>query len=118
VKGGASPNPKGRPRSGLAFAERVRERVDPDLVIDLAMRVAADEEMPVSERLAALLPLIDRGFLRPPQTFAGKLETSTTNDAPAITERIESMTLEEKRAALAHIRAARALVTAGSDEER
>ncbi len=74
--GGPSPNPRGRPRSGLAFAERVRERVDPDLLIDLALRVAEDEELAPAERLAALLPLIDRGFIRPPTTIAARVETT------------------------------------------
>ena len=67
---GVSGNPSGRrPRPTLAFAERVRERIDPDLVIDLAMRVAEDETKSPSERLAALWPLIDRGFVKPPTTI-------------------------------------------------
>src|SRR3954468_3974752 len=70
---GKSGNPRGRPRSGLAFAERVRERVDPDVVIDLAMRVTEDEDLTPSERLAALWPLSDRGFVKPPQTLAASL---------------------------------------------
>jgi hypothetical protein len=55
-------NRAGRPRPGLAFAERVRERVDPDMVIDLAIAVAEDESTPLGHRLAALWQLIDRGY--------------------------------------------------------
>ena len=51
-KPGQSGNPHGRPKHQLAFAERVRERVDPDLVIELALRVAHDETMPAAARLA------------------------------------------------------------------
>lgn len=104
VKGGPSPNPRGRPRSGLAFAERVRERIDPDLVIDLALRVAADETMTPDARLAALLPLIDRGFIRPPVTAAIAMETTST---PAFDW--SRIPLERRRDVLEAIRTASAL---------
>lgn len=78
-KPGVSGNPKGRTpmRHGLAFAERVRERVSPDLVIDLAMRVAENEKMDPAARLAALWPLIDRGFIKPPTSITATIETSS-----------------------------------------
>ena len=96
-------NPKGRPRSGLAFAERVRERIDPDLVIDLALRVAADETISAERRLEALLPLIDRGFIKPPTTIAARVETTD------MTPRRDWATvpLEERRALLESIRRVR-----------
>ncbi len=77
-KPGQSGNARGRPRTGLAFAERVRERIDPDLVIDLALRVASDETIAPAERLAALLPLIDRGFIKPPTTVAAHVTTQAS----------------------------------------
>lgn len=94
-----SPNPGGRPRKGLAFAERVRERVDPDTVIDLALRVAGDESLPTIERLAALLPLVDRGFLRPPQSLAMQVTSvdaaedlsGCTDEQLAELEKLEAM---------------------------
>lgn len=106
---GESGNRRGRPRSGLAFAERIRERVDPDLVIDLALRVAADESLSASERLAALLPLIDRGFIRPPTTAAVAIETT----GPQLDW--SRVPLATRVAMLEAIRAARAL-PAGAGE--
>lgn len=78
-KPGQSGNPKGRPRTGLAFAERIRERVSPDVVIDLAMAVAADETLTAERRLAALLPLVDRGYTKPPTDQ--NLHLSQANEA-------------------------------------
>jgi hypothetical protein len=100
-KPGQSGNPKGRPRSGLAFAERVRERIDPDMIIDLAMRVAEDETLSVKTRLEALWPLIDRGFLKPPTTIAAQVHTtsSPTRDWSVVP-------IDERRELLARIRGA------------
>lgn len=39
-KGMPSANPKGRPRAGTAFAEAVREKVDPGELIDIALDIA------------------------------------------------------------------------------
>lgn len=99
VKGGPSLNPKGRPRSGLAFAERVRERVDPDLIINLALEVASDTTMSAERRLAALWPLIDRGFIKPPTTIAAHVQTSSTN-----TRDWSTVPLEERRSLLEQLR--------------
>lgn len=64
---GVSGNPRGRPRAGTAFSERGRERLDPDKVLDLAEKVLADESISARERLAIVLPVIDRIYVRPPQ---------------------------------------------------
>lgn len=61
-------------KSGLALAEAIRTKMHPDVICDLAMRLASDETIPVSERLAALLPVYDRGFIRPPQVVAARIE--------------------------------------------
>lgn len=100
VKGGPSLNPKGRPRSGLAFAERVRERIDPDMIIDLAVRVAADETLSPERRLEALWPLIDRGFIKPPTTIAAQVQTVTSS------RDWSQVPLEERRALLSQLRGA------------
>ena len=98
---GVSGNPSGRrPRPALAFAEKVRERVDPDMVIDLAMRVAQDEKLSPEQRLAALWPLIDRGFIKPP---AG-LDVSVTNGNATDDNTFSHLTLERRRELLAEIR--------------
>lgn len=93
-----SPNPNGRPRAGTAFAERVRERVDPDLVIELALRVAGDEALTPSERLAALWPLIDRGFVKPPTTINASVTSSVERDWSALP-------IDERRELLERLRA-------------
>ncbi|MCX5747510.1 MAG: hypothetical protein NT062_34025 [Proteobacteria bacterium] len=98
-KPGVSGNPNGRPRTGLAFAERVRERVDPDLVINLAMRVADDESMPADARLSALWPLIDRGFVKPPTASTIDLTTTRTPERDWT-----SVSVDERRALLERIR--------------
>lgn len=107
-KPGQSGNPRGRPRSGLAFAERVRERIDPDLVIDLALRVAEDEELSPTERLATLWPLIDRGFIKPPQTLAATL---TSHDYESFD--VNALRLDEQRTLLDLIRRTRAALPDG-----
>lgn len=89
-------------RDRQAFAERVRERVDPDLVIDLAMRVAGDEKLAPEQRLAALWPLIDRGFVKPPTTFDA---TVTNGNAP--TYDVSGLSPDELRERLEWLRAKR-----------
>lgn len=60
-----SPNPRGRPRTGLAAAEKIRERVDPDDWISFELGVAMDVKLSIAERRAAWHALIDRGFVKP-----------------------------------------------------
>lgn len=74
---GVSGNPAGRPRSPNSFAERVRERVDPDLVIDLAMRIAEDESLSPTERLRELWPLVQQGWVKPPSGLAINVTNAT-----------------------------------------
>jgi hypothetical protein len=62
---GVSGNPRGRPRTGLAFAERVRERVDPDVLIDLAVGIATDPNGNARDRLAAAAFLHGTAYQKP-----------------------------------------------------
>lgn len=78
VKGGPSPNPSGRPRAGLACAEKIREQVDPADWIAFELAVATDPQKSISERRAAWLALIDRGFVRPAQEH----NVSISNTSP------------------------------------
>lgn len=103
VKGGPSLNPKGRPRAGLALAERIRERLDPDTLLDLAVRVAADETLSPERRLEVLIPLYDRGYLKPPTTIAAKVET--TDATPR--RDWSAVPLEQRRELLAELRRVR-----------
>lgn len=101
VKGGPSPNPGGRPRKGTALSERIRERIDPDELIDLAVRIAqglpvkvldvGQEKSPVSaaaiavsmpgpkEQLAAIKWLADMGYFKPAAQFEIKSSESTVD---------------------------------------
>lgn len=63
---GESGNPGGRPRSGLAFAERIRERIDPDRVIDKVEAILNDPDASHKDVMAAAAFLKDSGYLKPP----------------------------------------------------
>jgi hypothetical protein len=81
-KPGQSGNPAGRkPRGGLAFAEAIREHLDPKMAIDLLVRFAADESVSAERRLGVLLPWMQAGYLRPPAQaeLSVKAETSERN---------------------------------------
>lgn len=65
---GKSGNPNGRPRTGLAFAERGRAKLDPDEAIDLALSIARDDKVEPERRLAALWGVVDRSYVKPPTT--------------------------------------------------
>jgi hypothetical protein len=99
VKGGPSPNPLGRPRTGLAFAERGRERIDPDKVLELAVRVLEDETLPPRERLAIVMPVVDRIYVKPPTST--QLEVTNGNAAP---HSFGHLSLERQRELLAELR--------------
>jgi hypothetical protein len=81
-KGGPSPNPGGRPRSGTAFADAVRRRIDPDQVLDLVQRYIADETVPIDKRLAVVLPYVHSGFLKPPTVSASQVDVRHTTALP------------------------------------
>lgn len=65
-KPGQSGNLNGRPRAGLAAAEKVRELVDPAEWIAFELETARDTKMAHERRSAAWHALIDRGFIKPP----------------------------------------------------
>lgn len=64
-KPGQSGNPAGRPKLATAFAERVREKVDPDRIIDAALDIMEHAEKE-SDRLTALTFLHAAGWTKPP----------------------------------------------------
>lgn len=69
TKGGPSPNPNGRPRTGQALAETIRVKVDPAEWVDFELAVARDTKQPIEKRAAAWHALVDRGFPKPAQTL-------------------------------------------------
>lgn len=110
---GNNANPKGRPRPGLAFADAVRRRIDPDRILDLLDRYLADEKVDLEKRLSAVLPYINAGFLRPPTTAAVRVETAPA--APALD--VAALPLEAQRQLLAAIQTARAALPPAPDDE-
>lgn len=69
-KPGQSGNYKGGPRSGLALATTIRERIDPNKVLDIVVGFIDDDKIPAADKLGVLLPWLHAGFLKPPTTSA------------------------------------------------
>lgn len=67
-------------------------------MIDLALAVAADERLSPSERLTALWPLIDRGFVKP--VVQTEIAVSATAAAAEL-EQWDRVPIEERRRLLA-----------------
>jgi hypothetical protein len=111
-KPGQTGNPGGRPRTGHAFADRVRERVDPDVVIDLALRLAADETVALDKRLTALLPLVHAGFFKPPAEHRVAMSAVLAPAALAVDE----LPLDVQRELLDSFTRARAALPAADDD--
>lgn len=111
AKGDPRINRNGRPRAGTAFSERGRERIDPDRVLDLAEQVIGDEDIPARERLAIVLPVLDRIYTRP----EAKHEVSVT--ATSVSARaLEGLSDAEIEARLAWLRGEVAELPAGDPE--
>jgi hypothetical protein len=49
LKGGRSANPRGRPRTGLSLAERIRARVDKEELITIALEIARGRGVRVTD---------------------------------------------------------------------
>ncbi len=87
IKGGPSPNPNGRPRAGLALAERIRERVEPDVLIDFMLQVISGQVVnadqttsftTIEQRGAAVKFLAEHGWIKPPT----QIETGALGNMP------------------------------------
>ncbi len=86
--------------------------MSPDVIIDLALQLAADEDVSVERRLAALLPFLQLGYLRPPTTLAATV-TATVDPTFDVT----TLALGEQRKLLELIRRARAALPEGDRTE-
>ena len=104
LPGAPSLNPRGRPRTGLALAEAIRRKIDPEQITDMLLRFANDEDVALDKRLLGLLPWVQLGYLRPPSTSAVRVETAP--GAPTLD--VAAMPLEVQRELLVAIRRARA----------
>lgn len=83
---GQSGNPSGRPR-GIASA--VKERVNPEELVDLLLSVARDERSKAPERIAAVRELADRGWGKAP-AFAA-IEGSDPLELDVIAQEIQGI---------------------------
>ena len=93
---GSTANPRGRPPRGFSFAEAVRERVDPEVLITRALEIldGADKKL----ALQAAKFLADRGWGKPIETV--KLEAlveAATAPERVLPDNWDSFSLEEKR---------------------
>lgn len=89
VKGGPSPNPKGRPRTGHALSDAIRAVADPTKMAQIAWDIAQGKSSVFGQteqggwaaivkpetRLAALNWLATNGFIKPPT----QIETTRTD---------------------------------------
>lgn len=105
--GGPSLNPHGRPKRGLSLAEAIRERVDPAWIAERAVALAETAESEAT-RLAALSLIADRGWGKPLSTV--EVTASIDARAAAVVAPLNwgNVPLEQRKAALEALRAARA----------
>jgi hypothetical protein len=117
VKGGPSPNPRGRPRSGNALAEAIRLHVEPRALIAVAARIIEDEKAPASVKLQAAQFLAERGFVRPEQRHELVVGASDPDDedlsACTLDELHELEQLERRRTQILEAAADRMALPAG-----
>lgn len=66
VKGGPPLNPHGRPRTGHALAEKVREMVDPAELVAFFLKIKNDPSAKQSDRITAANWLSERGWGKAP----------------------------------------------------
>ena len=85
-KPGQSGNPAGRPR-GIASA--VKERVNPEELVEILLGVARDERSKAPERIAAVRELADRGWGKAP-AFAA-IEGSDPLELDVIAQEIQGI---------------------------
>lgn len=64
---GRSGNPRGRPPSGLALAEKIRETIDPREMAEIAIGFLRDESVSTRDRISMWNALAERGWVKPPQ---------------------------------------------------
>ncbi len=66
VKGGPPLNPHGRPRTGHALAEKVRELVDPAELVSFFLKIKNDPSAKHADRMTAANWLSERGWGKAP----------------------------------------------------
>lgn len=90
-RGGASPNPKGRPRAGAALAEAIRTKVDPDKLVEIALKIA--ESGAPALQLQALTFLAGSGYNKPETKHELRMGPAPDEDA----EDLSGLSLEQLR---------------------
>ena len=106
MKGGPSPNPKGRPRAGNALAEVIRTEIDPRALVGVAVRILGDAKASADVKLRAATFLRDSGYVRPAQSHElvvrpGSNEEDDVDYALATNEELERLEqMEAERTAI------------------
>ena len=103
-KPGQSGNPKGRPKSKHALSEAIRERVDPNELIDRAMVILRDPTTPSAVFVQVWTMLAAQGWAKPPA--AASLEVTVT---PTLPPGWQSLPVSERGAYLESLRVRTAL---------
>ncbi len=83
---GQSGNPSGRPKG---IASVVRDKTDPNALVDVLLDVANDPRAKASERIAAVRELLDRGYGKAP-AFAA-IEGNDPLELSAIAQEIQGI---------------------------
>jgi hypothetical protein len=118
-KPGQSGNPKGRPRSGNALTERIREAVPPDALIKLAHEVITSDRSTDRDKLTAAKLLADWGYHKPAERhevvsgFAQESEDEHALENCTLDELRELRAIETRRSELLAAAAARTALPEG-----
>jgi hypothetical protein len=81
---GKSGNPRGRPPTGLALAEKIRETIDPKEMAEIAVAFLRDERNHVRDRISMWNALAERGWVKPPQQHEVVVAPMPTFDYDAL----------------------------------
>ncbi|HEY1813620.1 MAG TPA: hypothetical protein VGG74_14815 [Kofleriaceae bacterium] len=89
-----SPNPGGRRAGALSFAERVRQRVDPDVLIDRAVSIISDPKTSKRDAVAAMAFLHATAWQKPAEKHEVAAVQPERVDEDAIADRLTDAELD------------------------
>jgi hypothetical protein len=109
---GRSGNPKGRPRTGLALAEAIREKVPPAQIIERAVKILESDDDAAAMTAARFLA--EFGFIKPPQQL--EIDAALSRVEPVAFD-LDRLDAAEQELVLSALRKARLALEAGEGEE-